>query len=172
MGQKSKPLARKGGRAVHRFRGGLASRRQATSERVLNALRDIRHGDTFSRAARNNRVTGRTIRRYAGDALVQDRHGGRIRAAKNDRLTRYLLIPGAHGPTEVEVRGSKTAREFAKYMAATNRFLRGDRNALAEWHGKKIAGIELITSSNTLKSLAERDLLPYSLYRSFAGGCR
>jgi hypothetical protein len=71
---------------------------------------------------------------------------------------------------EIEVRGSKVASEFAKYKAAVNRFLRGERNALADWHGKKIAGIELITAGNTLKGLAQRDLLPYSLYRSLSGG--
>ena len=38
------------------------------------------------------------------------------------------------------------------------------------WHGKKIAGVELITAGRTLKGLAEKDLLPYSLYRSFSGG--
>ncbi|MGH9515922.1 MAG: hypothetical protein ACRD3P_09630 [Terriglobales bacterium] len=101
---------------------------------------------------------------------MQDRRGGRIRAAKSDRLVRNLQIPGPAGPVEIKVRGSKTASEVAKYKAAVNRFLRGDRNALANWHGKKIAGIDLITAESTLKSLAVKDLLPYSLYRSIIGG--
>jgi hypothetical protein len=58
----------------------------------------------------------------------------------------------------------------SKYKAAVNRFLRGDRDGMAEWHGKKIAGVELVTAGNTLKSLADKGLLPYSLYRSFSGG--
>jgi len=81
-----------------------------------------------------------------------------------------LVIPGPDGPREISVRGSKTASEFAKYKAAVNRFLRGDPDAMADWHGKKIAGIELITSSRTLKNLADKGLLPYSLYRSFSDG--
>jgi hypothetical protein len=130
----------------------------------------MRRGASISRAARENGVTARTIKRYAGTALKQDRPGGRIRATKSDRITRDLQIPGPDGPIEISVRGSRAAREVARYKAAVNRFLRGDRNALADWHGKKIAGIELITAGNTLKGLAEKDLLPYSLYRSLSGG--
>lgn len=147
------------------------NRHQAQArERSLKALSAMRRGASISRAGRENGVTPRTIKRYVGSALVQDRPGGRIRATKTDRLVRYLQIPGVHGPIEIEVRGSKAAREFARYKAAVNRFLRGDRNALADWHGKKIAGIELVTAGNTLKGLAERELLPYSLYRSLSGG--
>jgi hypothetical protein len=145
-------------------------RKLKTRNRALRALSAIRRGVTLSQAARENGVTARTIKRYAGAALVQDRPGGRIRATKSDRLVRYLEIPGPDGPIEISVRGSKAASEVARYKAAVNRFLAGDRNALAEWHGKKLSGIELVTTGNTLKGLAERDLLPYSLYRSFSGG--
>ena len=62
------------------------------------------------------------------------------------------------------------ASEFARYKAAINRLLRGDRNAMAPWHGKKIAGIELITDTKTLVEQARKDLLPYSIYRALAGG--
>jgi hypothetical protein len=83
---------------------------------------------------------------------------------------RYLVIPGPEGPREISVRGSKAASEFAKYKAAVNRLLRGDGNALIDWHGKTIAGIELVTDTKTLIEQARKDLLPYSLYRSLAGG--
>ena len=86
------------------------------------------------------------------------------------RLTHLEQCP--HGPMEITVGGSKPASQFAKYKAAVNRFLRGDKDAMAPWHGKKIAGVELITSGSTLKNLADKGLLPYSLYRSFAGGGR
>lgn len=132
----------------------------------------MREGAPLSRAAYENHVSIRTIRRYAGDALVQDRPGARIRVLDADPVPRHLLIPGMYGPREVEAKGLRTAREFAQYQAAVNRFLRGDRNALADWHGKKIAGIELITAGNTLKGLAQKDLLPHSFYRAFTGGAR
>ena len=141
-------------------------------ERSIKVLWAVRQGEVFSKAARDNGVSQRTVKRYVGSALVQDRPGGRIRATKSDRLVRYLVIPGPHGPMEITIRGSKTASEFAKYKAAVNRFLGGNRDAMAPWHGKRIAGIELITAGNTLKSLADKGLLPYSIYRSFSGGAR
>jgi hypothetical protein len=130
----------------------------------------MRRGDTLSKAAHDNGVTVRTIKRYVGSALMQNRPGGRFRATKNDRLVRYLQIPGPNGPKDVTVRGSKAASKFANYKAAINRLLRGDRNAMAPWHGKQVAGIELITDPKILVEQARKEILPYSLYRSLAGG--
>lgn len=151
-------------------RARLPAKSDAARERVIKALGSMRRGDTLSRAARDNGVTTRTIRRYAGSALVQDRPGGRIRATKSDRLVRYLQIPGPDGPRDVTVRGSKAASEFANYKAAVNRLLRGDRHALDRWHGKTIQGIQLVTDPKLLVEQARKEILPYSLYRSLAGG--
>ncbi len=148
----------------------LHPRSQDSREHALKALAAMRRGDTLSRAARDNGVTIRTIKRYAGSALVQDRPGGRIRATKSDRLVRYLQIPGPDGPRDVTVRGSKAASEFANYKAAVNRLLRGDRHALDRWHGKTIQGIQLVTDPKLLVEQARKEILPYSLYRSLAGG--
>jgi hypothetical protein len=124
----------------------------------------------MSKAARDNGVSVRTVKRYVGSALVQDRPGGRIRATKSDRLVRYLQIPGPDGPREITVRGSKTASQFAKYKADINRLLRGDRHAMAKWQGKRIAGIELITDPKVLIEQARKEILPQPLYRQFSGG--
>ncbi len=130
----------------------------------------MRRGDTLSRAARDNGVTVRTVKRYVGSALVQDRAGGRIRTTKSDSLVRYLQIPGPDGPRDITVRGSKPASQFAQYKAAVNRLLRGDRNAMAPWRGKKIQGIELVADPKILVEQARKDILPYSIYRSLSGG--
>lgn len=148
----------------------LPDRSFAARDRSIRALWDIRHGASTSQAARDNEVTTRTIKKYVGAALLQDRPGGRIHATKSDRYVRYLQIPGPHGPIEITAHGSREATEIARYKAAVNRFLAGDRDALAPWHGKKIADVDLITAGRTLKDLADRDLLPYSLYRSLSGG--
>ncbi|MGA2857503.1 MAG: hypothetical protein ABSE40_11570 [Candidatus Sulfotelmatobacter sp.] len=150
----------------------LAHRSEAARERSLKALWAMRRGDTLSKAARDNGVTPRTVRKYIGAALLQDRPGGRIRAKKSDRLVRYLQIPGPHGPRDVTARGSKAASEFANYKAVVNRLLRGDRHAMDKWHGRKIAGIELVTDPKKLIEQARKDILPYSIYRSLAGGTR
>lgn len=150
--------------------GSRRAKSQSARERALKALYAMRHGDTLSRAARDNGVTIRTIKRYVASALVQDRPGGRIRTTKNDRLVRYLQIPGHSGPRNVTARGSKEASQFANYKAAINRLLGGDRDAMVPWHGKKIGGIQLITDTKTLVEQARKELLPYSLYRSLSGG--
>jgi hypothetical protein len=139
-------------------------------ERSLKALRAIRRGDSLAKAARENGLTIRSVKRYVGSELVQERPGGRIRATKSDSLLRPLQIPGPDGPRDITVRGSKTASKFAKYKASINRLLRGDRNAMSEWHGKKIAGIELLTDPKILVEQARKEILPYSLYRSLSGG--
>jgi hypothetical protein len=145
-------------------------REKQAYDRVLHALADMRRGVSISRAARENGVTRRTMERYAGGALMQDRQGGRIRATKNDRLLRYLQIPGPNGTIDITVRGSKEASKAARYKAAVNRFLAGDQNALIPWRGEKVAGVALLTDPDILKNLADKDVLPYSLYRSLSGG--
>jgi hypothetical protein len=143
---------------------------EVARERSLKALSAMRRGDSLFKAARENGLTIRTVKRYVGSELVQDRPGGRIRATKSDRLLRPLQIPGPDGPRDIEVRGSKTAARFAKYKASINRLLRGDRNAMSEWHGRRIAGIELVTDPKVLIEQARKEILPYSLYRSLSGG--
>jgi hypothetical protein len=154
----------------HTYKKIHRKREMQARDRVLHALWDMRRGSSIAQAARDNGVSIRTIKKYAGSALLQDRPGGRIRATKSDRLVRYLIISGPNGPIEISVRGSKAASEVANYKAAVNRFLRGDRNALAGWHGKKIAGFELITAGHVLVDQADKGLLPYALYRSLSGG--
>lgn len=148
----------------------LPERSFAARDRALHALGDMRRGTSPSQAARDNGVTVRTIKKYVGRALVQDRPGGRLRASKTDRLVRYLQIPGPFGPVEIKVRGLKQASDAAKYDAAVSRYLGGDLKALAPWHGKKIGGVDLITAGPALKELAQKELLPHSVYRALSGG--
>jgi len=64
--------------------------KQSERDRALRALCTMRRGVPLSRAARTNGVTPRTVKRYAGAALVQERPGGRIHARKTDPLLSYL----------------------------------------------------------------------------------
>lgn len=148
----------------------LNERSESARTRSLRALVAMRHGASLSQAAYENGVTPRTMKRYVAAALLQDHPGGRIRARKSDRLIRQLQIPGPDGPREINVRGSKPASQFASYKADINRLLRGDRNAMAKWHGRKIAGVELVTEPKILVEQARKEILPYSLYRSLSGG--
>ena len=60
----------------------LSERSYSARDRALKALWDMRHGASASRAASDNGVSLRTLKRHASAALVQDRPGGRIRATK------------------------------------------------------------------------------------------
>jgi len=147
----------------------LPQRGQTADERVFRALREMLHGASASFAARQNGISLRTLKREAGEALVQDRPGGRYRAKKGDSLLRPLQVPGARGPVHIDV-GIRTARQFAKYKADINRALAGNPKALSKWRGKSIAGVELVTDVKVLADQADKGLLPYALYRSVSGG--
>jgi hypothetical protein len=155
---------------VTRRNSTRAKRSLAARNRALHALADIRRGSSSSQAARDNGVSLRTMKRYVGSALFQHRPGARIRATKSDRLVRYVQIPGQYGPIEIQVRGSKQASDAARFNAAVSRYLRGDLSALTPWHGRRIGGVELITAGPALKGLAQKELLPHSLYRALTGG--
>jgi hypothetical protein len=134
----------------------LSERSKAARDRALHALAAMRRDPklTITEAAKLYNVSSRTMRSRLPLAFDQDRAGGRIRPTPSDHELRQLQIPGPNGPIEVNANGSKEASELAAYKSAVNRFLRGERNALAPWHGKKIGGVELVTSSYKLKSLA------------------
>ena len=99
--------------------------------------------------------------------IVQGEGFGQEKATDFFATCKFRVL---NGPIDITARGSKQAKEISSYKAAVNRFLAGDPDALTPWHGKKIAGIELITEKEILKSLAHKDLLPYSLYRSLSRG--
>lgn len=148
----------------------LSARSLAARDRSFHALAEARQGVPLRQALRDNGVTLRTFKKYLGSEIRQGRPGGRIGVTKTDRRVRYLQLPGLHGPIDVDARGWREARGAARYKAAINRFLRGDLKALAQWKGKKIAGVELITDAAILKGLVRDELLPYALYRSLSGG--
>ena len=158
-------------RVQRKQRWSKSSQKVTPDERLFGALRAMQHGASASRAARENGISLRTLKRNAGEALVQDHPGGRFRVKKNDPLLRPLQVPGKRGPVNIDV-GLRTARKFAKYKADVNRALAGDRKALVKWQGKKIAGVELITDVRVLADQADKGLLPYALYRSLSGGRR
>jgi hypothetical protein len=137
----------------------------------LRALTAIRHGASLADAAKAEGVSGRTIRKYVGSALRQDHAGGRIRAVRRDKFTRYLQIPGqdASGLTQVAAKGSREATELAAYVNARSEFLRsGDELVLRPFRGKKIGGHTLVTDPKLLTTLAEQGESFDQLYSSLA----
>ena len=152
----------------------LSPRSFSARDRALHALADMRHGASLFRAAHDNGVTTRTIKRYIGSALLQDRTGGRIRPTKSDRLIRYLQIPTPDGPQEIKVKGSKDASELARYLGAIKQYLRGDRGSaelliLSVLEARPRHGYDL---SKLIQARSGGQLTFHidSLYRSLSGG--
>jgi hypothetical protein len=77
----------------------LSERSFGARDRALHALWDIRRGSSIDQAARDNGVTRRTIKKYVGTALVQDRPGGRLRATHGGQ--QIALFPITHGGQQI-----------------------------------------------------------------------
>lgn len=81
-----------------------------------------------------------------------------------------MYVPDARGnPVPVPTKSSKERTQISAYLRDIGRFLRGNKSAMAKWHGKRIAGMELVTASRTLISI-EAQLSDFSIYNAFNGG--
>ena len=118
--------------------------------------------------ARSFGVKPSVVEKYFGSAF--EKVNGHFRASKSDRFRETMYVPDAHGnPVPVPTKNSKQRAQVSAFLRDIGRFYRGDKTALAVWHGKRIAGVELITSSHTLKSV-EPQLADFAIYSTFNGG--
>jgi hypothetical protein len=123
---------------------------------------------SFTRAARLEGVKPDTVKKYFQSALQTTK--GRFRVTKADRYAVTLYVPDVHGKSvAVKTRSSKEREQLSRYLRDLGRYLRGNRDALSAWHGKKVAGVELVTSGRTIAAI-EPALSDFSLYRAFNGG--
>ncbi len=118
--------------------------------------------------ARSFGVKPSVVKKYFGSAF--EKVNGHFRASKSDRFRETMYVPDAQGnPVPVPTRSSKQRAQVSAFLRDIGRFYRGDTKALANWHGKRIAGVELVTSSHTLKSV-EAQLSDFAIYSTFNGG--
>jgi hypothetical protein len=121
-----------------------------------------------AQAAKAEGVSVRSIERYFPSGF--EKVGGRWRARKSDRFRETMYVPDAQGnPVPVHTKSRKQRVQVSAFLRDIGRFYRGDTTALAGWHGKRIAGVELVTSSHTLKSV-EAQLADFAIYSTFNGG--
>ena len=149
---------------------GMPGRSLSARNRGLHALAAMRHDPSLSltHAAKLQGVKAETIKKYFPSALRK--LNGKFRVAKTDRYTATLYIPDAQGNAiPVKTRSSREREELGKYLRDLGRYLRGNRDALEKWHGKKIGGAELVTEKRTIIDI-EQPLSDFSLYRAFNGG--
>jgi hypothetical protein len=108
------------------------------------------------------------VKKYFGSSL--DKVNGHWRVRKSDRFRETMYVPDRSGnPVPVHTRCSKERTQVSAYVRDIGRFLRGDKHAMAKWHGKRIAGVELVTASRTLIGI-ESQLSDFSIYNAFNGG--
>jgi hypothetical protein len=89
---------------------------------------------------------------------------------KSDRFTETLNIPDSTGKAAViTTHSSKERIEASRYLRDLGRSSRGKRGFLAEWKGKKIAGVEVFADEDAISSI-EPLLSDFSLYRTTNGG--
>src|SRR5712692_2864312 len=141
----------------------LPRRSSEARENALHVLAALRRDPSLSptHAARLQGVKLQTIKRYFPSALKKSK--GRLRVTASDHFSTTLFVPDAHGnPVPVNTRSSKERQQLSQYLHDLGRYLRGNRNALSAWHGKQIAGIELVTAGRTIKAI-EPALSEFSL---------
>jgi hypothetical protein len=158
-------------RRVHNLSvSNMRQRSQLARNRGLHALAAMRHDPDLSltHAGRLHGVKGETIKKYFPSALRK--LNGRFRVTKGDRYAATLYVPDVQGNAiPVKTRSSREREELSQYLRDLGRYLRGNREALATWHGRKIGGVELVTAGRTIINI-EPALSDFSLYRAFNGG--
>jgi hypothetical protein len=123
---------------------------------------------SLTRAAKLEGIKSSTVKKYFPSALRVS--NGKFRVTKGDRYSQTLYVPDSQGNSvPVNTTSSKQRKELSNYLRDLGRYLRGDRNALAQWQGKEIGGIELVTDARTIKVI-EPALSDFSLYRTLNGG--
>jgi hypothetical protein len=145
----------------------LSARSNAARDRSLHVLATMREDPSLSlpHAAKLNGVKPETVKKYFPDAFVK--RDGKLRVTKSDRYPETLYLPDAQGnPVALPTRSWKARQAAGKFLRDVGRFYRGDRNALQAWHGKTIAGLELVTDERAILAI-EPALSDFSLYRTF-----
>ena len=148
----------------------LPERSYAARDRGFHVLAAMRDDPTLSlsHAAKLEGVKPETVKKYFLSALKKS--DGKFRATKSDRFTATLYVPDAQGnPVAVKTRSSRDREALGQYLRDLGRYLRGDRDALSRWRGRKIAGVDLLTDERAIMAI-EPALSDFSLYRAFNSG--
>jgi hypothetical protein len=152
-------------------------REAQAKERALAALSLMRRKAwKFGPAAKAAGTTPKTVWRYAGSALRQQRRGGHVHAASHDRISRRLNFISPAGKLAGTVRDSRTASAIGEHLNAVKAFInnRADSLALKTFEGKsfRVSGqvYPFVTDAETLEKLADAGELVFEgLYKAVKG---
>ena len=145
----------------------LTARSQGARDRALHVLAAMRRdpGLSLTRATKLQGVKPETVKKYFPSALKKSH--AKFQVTKSDRYRATMYIPDRYGnAVPITTHSFKERRQVSQYLRDLGRYLGGQKNALSGWHGKKIAGVELVTDERTLVAI-EPALSDFSLYRAF-----
>jgi hypothetical protein len=148
----------------------LPKRSAQARTNALHVLSEMRRNPNvkLSAAARSFGVKPSVVKKYFGSSL--EKVNGHWRVHKSDHFREVMYVPDAHGnPVPVHTGSSNERKQVSAYLRDIGRFLRGNKHAMAKWHGKRTAGVELVTASRTLIAI-ESQLSDFSIYNAFNGG--
>jgi hypothetical protein len=148
----------------------LTQKSKLSHDRALHVLAAMRRDPSLSlsRAAKLEGVKPETVKKHLSSSLRKI--AGKFTATKSDRHAATLYIPDKYGnPVPLPTRSSRDRKQASNYLRDLGRYQRGQKNALAKWHGKKIAGVPLVTDGRTIVAI-EPALSEFSLYRALNGG--
>ncbi len=118
----------------------LLDRSRVARRRALHVLSLMREeGESLTRAARIVGTDRRTVVKYAGTALKQDKKGGEYEAKAWDRIPRLMRFPTRQGVIDLLVKDSRSARRLSRYWNAVDEFLKtGNTRVLRPFRGKSV----------------------------------
>src|SRR5689334_11815040 len=95
----------------------LTPRQRIAQARALEAVSLMRRERlSLAKASRRAGTTPKTVRLYAGSAL--ERRGGRVRAKSGDTLLARMPVLTSHGPSELDVKGSRNRSLVGRHWNA------------------------------------------------------
>jgi hypothetical protein len=167
----ARPSKRPKAKTKIRSRAGLPQSEPKAElwNKSLRVLREVRRGMSLTAASKQYEIRPATVRRCLPSEFRKPRGSRNYVASITDQLVRVLKRIDERGMVPVKVRGSREATRLGKYLAAVYKAITNeDASALAEWHGKRIAGHTLITSLRKLMPLAESGSLSFEdIYAAF-----
>jgi hypothetical protein len=155
----------------------LSERSQSTRAKTLHVLSDLRRDPklTLSQAAKNREVSPRSIRKYIGSQLKQERSGGKLRVTSSDRLRATLHIPSTKPDVlPIYTKGSKERYLVGEWFASIKEAGRGDFSRLNRFpKGTYIDGVRLTTGAHEVQKILEameNSESPFERLYASAGG--
>lgn len=155
-----------------------SARSQSTRVKALHVLSDLRRDPklTLSQAAKNREVSPRSIRKYIGSQLKQERSGGKLRVTSSDRLRATLYIPSTKPDVLIPIhtRSSKERYLVGEWFASVKEAGRGDFSRLRRFpKGTYIDGVRLPTGAYEVQKILEAmesSESPFERLYAIAGG--